>query len=293
MNPHTQLHEDVMIHVNNDNLASVITLETLKTMCPKAFEPAPTNPKVSERYVYVSTETVINDLAKLGWYPVEGKQCNTRKEGSVRSFHMIAFQNPSVKILKANGSNEVECFPRIILTNSHDGMNSFKFMIGLFRLVCSNGLVIATNKMADMRIRHINYTFEELRKQVAIACEQVNIQCEFMNKMAHTELTNEQKRELAKEAIRIRKGIPADKELEISEASISAILRPRRDEDNGNSLWNVFNVIQEHAIKGGFEMTNPNGKTRVQRPVKAISRNLQMNAQLFQAAQRYVEAEAV
>ena len=50
--------------------------------------------------------------------------------------------------------------PQIILTNSHDGFNSFKFMLGIFRLVCSNGLVVCDNQMVNMTIRHINYTFD-------------------------------------------------------------------------------------------------------------------------------------
>ena len=74
---------------------------------------------------------------------------------------MIALQNPDIKIMR-NG--EVDAYPQIILTNSHDGFNSFKFMLGIFRLVCSNGLVVCDNQMVNMTIRHINYTFDELRR---------------------------------------------------------------------------------------------------------------------------------
>lgn len=283
---------DTMLSFANNNMAtSFLSKDELRQVCAMAFKTTPTNPAVTQRYVQANTETVIDDLAKLGWYPVDAKQCRTKRNSSgIRSFHMVAFQNPNVSIVKDNGSEEVECYPRIILTNSHDGFNSFKFMVGLFRLVCSNGLVIATDKMVDLSIRHINYSFEELRKQVALAIEQVEIQAGIMSQMNHVQLNDEQKRELAESAIRIRKGIPAGEKFDISDTSIEEILSPQRKEDTGSSLWNVFNVIQENMMKGGYTMTNANGKVRKQRPITSVVKSLDVNKELFRSASRYLEA---
>ena len=44
-----------------------------------AFHQTPTNPNVSDKYIQASTIDVINDLAKLGWYPVQAKQCRNKK----------------------------------------------------------------------------------------------------------------------------------------------------------------------------------------------------------------------
>ena len=283
---------DTMLSFANSNLANTfLSKDELRAKCAMAFKTIPTNPAVSDRYVQANTETVIDDLAKLGWYPVDAKQCRQKRNSSgIRSFHMVAFQNPNVSIVKNDGSEEVECYPRIILTNSHDGFNSFKFMVGLFRLVCSNGLVIATDKMVDMSIRHINYTFEELRKQVAIAIEQVEIQAGVMSEMNKVQLNDAQKRALAESAIRIRKGIPADEKYQIAEASIEEILSPKRKEDSGSSLWNVFNVIQENMMKGGYTITNPNGKVRKQRPITSVVKSLDINKELFRSAAQFLEA---
>jgi hypothetical protein len=51
----------------------------------------------------------------------------------------------------------------LFLTNSHDGFNSFQFRVGIYRLVCSNGLVVADEEFSAFRIRHKGYTFAELR----------------------------------------------------------------------------------------------------------------------------------
>lgn len=150
---------DTMIKFADNMLADhFLTKEELKKACPAAFKTEPTNPKVSDRYVQANTETVIDDLEKLGWYPVQAKQCRTNKNSSgVRSLHMIAFQNPDVKIVKqgSDGGETVDSWPRIILTNSHDGFNSFKFLLGMFRLICSNGLIVGKKPRKQRKITSI------------------------------------------------------------------------------------------------------------------------------------------
>jgi len=43
--------------------------------------------------------------------------------------------------------------PEIVLTNSHDGYASFQLMAGVFKFVCSNGMIVADslveNKTSD------------------------------------------------------------------------------------------------------------------------------------------------
>lgn len=282
---------DTMLAFANNNLSCAMTKDDLLKVCPMAFKEIPTNPKVSKHYVHANTETIIDDLAKLGWYPVDAKQCRAKKgSAGIRSFHMVAFQNPNVTITKGD---DIECYPRIILTNSHDGFNSFKFMVGLFRLVCSNGLVVATDQMVDMKIRHMNYDFEELRKMVAQAIEQVKIQANIMTEMNGVTLNDTQKAKLAESAIRIRKGIPSGEKYEIKSESIEQMLEPMRDADKGDSLWNVFNVIQEHMMQGGYSLQNANGtKMRKQRPVKSVVKTLDFNKELFREAYQYVNAAA-
>jgi hypothetical protein len=278
-----------MISFSNNNLESNFLNENdLRTLCPLAFRTEPTNPDVSERYVQATTIDVVRDMEKLGWYPVQAKQCREKKNSKgIRSFHMIAFQNPNVKITR-NG--EVECFPRIILTNSHDGFNSFKFMLGLFRLVCSNGLVVAVEEFANLSIRHINYTFEELRETVRIAMESVPEKVKVMNDMKNTILTQEQKEEMAMGAMKIRKGLDITDHLSMTEETVQDLLEPVRNEDKGDDLWSVFNVLQEKMIKGQFYFSNGNKKARKQRGITSIKKDIDINTKLFNLANNYLMA---
>jgi hypothetical protein len=283
-----------MLSFNNDNLAtSFLSNDDIRRVCPMALHTMPTNPDVSDKYVHANTMTVVEDLAKLGWFPVQAKQCRNKKNSSgIRSFHMIAFQNPDVKITKTldNGEKIVDTYPRIILTNSHDGFNSFKFMVGLFRLICSNGLVVCNNQMVDMSIRHINYDFEELRKIVASAIEQVPNIVNTMNDMRNVMLTDEQKTALATEVVKIRKGVEDDENYVVDAEVVEDILTPVRNEDKGNDLWTIFNICQEKMIKGGFGFRGATNKLRKQRGITSIKKDMDFNQRLWQNASQYLMA---
>lgn len=283
-----------MLSFNNDNLAtSFLSNDDIRRVCPMALHTMPTNPDVSDKYVHANTMTVVEDLAKLGWFPVQAKQCRNKKNSSgIRSFHMIAFQNPDVKITKTldNGEKIVDTYPRIILTNSHDGFNSFKFMVGLFRLICSNGLVVCNNQMVDMSIRHINYDFEELRKIVASAIEQVPGIVNTMNDMRNVMLTDEQKTALATEVVKIRKGVENDENYVVDAEVVEDILTPVRNEDKGNDLWTIFNICQEKMIKGGFGFRGATNKLRKQRGITSIKKDMDFNQRLWQTASQYLMA---
>ena len=289
---------DTMLSFSDNSLSTnFLSMDDLRKACPAAFKTSPTNPNVSERYVQANTATVVEDLAKLGWYPTEAKQCRAKKGSKgIRSFHMIAFQNPEVKISKMVENSDgtttemVDSYPRIILTNRHDGFNSFKFILGLVRLICSNGLVLCSDEFANLSIRHINYTFETLRTVVADIVEKVPYVVSTMNDMKNTIISDDNKKELATAVVKIRKELDDNQQSELDEATIMDILMPVREEDKGDDLWTVFNVCQEKMIKGGFQATGKNDKVRKQRKITSIKKDIEYNQRLWEVATRFMPA---
>ena len=276
-----------MIHLSNS--MKRMTKDEVRNACPYAFAEAPTNPAVSGKYIQANTETVMDDMMKLGWYPVEAKQCREKKGSKgIRSFHMVAFQNDNVKIYDNNG--QTEAYVRIILQNSHDGFSSFKFMMGCYRLICSNGLVVADAEFASFSIRHISYTFEELRGVVANVIDSVPEMVNKMNVMNQITVTDEQKRQMAIETYKIRKGVTEEDQVKVDDATITDLLTPVRSEDNTETLWGVFNILQEKMIKGGFSATGKNGKARKQRPIKSIKKDAEYNQRLWAVAASFIPA---
>lgn len=269
----------------NKGLDTYLTKDQLRELCPVAFKDAPTNPKVTDKYLFVNTETIVDDLAKLGWKPVSAAMRKSRGKDTIFSKHMISFQNPDIKITAKDGDN---AFPRIIMTNSHDGLQAFKFSVGIFRLVCSNGLVVADEKFSDFKIRHKGYTFAELRDVVAQAVKDLPNKVEVLNKMRTKILTKDEKQKLALDAMLIRAGITPDsdkaKKFEYDEETIEDILEPKRNEDKGDDLWKVFNVIQEKITQGEFHAALKGAKVRKVRKIKSFEKDLQVNKQLFKLA---------
>ena len=74
---------------------------------------------------------------------------------------MITFQNPDIMIKGKDGD---DAYPRIIMTNSHDGFNAFQFKVGIYRLVCSNGLVVADEEFSDFKLKSTRCIFITVMK---------------------------------------------------------------------------------------------------------------------------------
>ncbi len=275
---------DIMQNFNT-GLDTYITKEQLREICPLAFASEPTNPDVSKKYLFVNTETVIDDLGKLGWKPVQAAQRKSRGNGTIFSKHMVSFQNPDIKISSKDGDDS---FPRIIMTNSHDGMQAFKFSVGIFRLVCSNGLVVADEQFSDFKIKHKGYTFAELRDVVTTAVKDLPNKVEVLNEMKSRILTQEEKNKLALDAMLVRAGIEIGskkaKKFVYDEETIEDILDPKRDEDKGDDLWRVFNVVQEKITQGEFSAALKGAKVRKVRKIKSFEKDLKVNKELFQLA---------
>ena len=274
---------DLMMSFKGDE--SYITKDKIREIAPLVFANAPTNPDLSKKYLFVNTETIIDDLEKLGWLPVQAAQRNSRGGKTIFSKHMIAFQNPDIKISSEDGD---EAYPRILLTNSHDGMQAFKFSVGIFRMVCSNGLVVADEQFSDFKIKHKGYTFGELRKVVKQAVADLPNRVQVMNDMKDRILTEEEKKKLALDAMLIRAGIEPGSEkatkFNYDDETIVDILDPKRKEDKGNDLWRVFNVVQEKITQGEFHAALKGAKVRKVRKIKSFEKDIKVNKELFKLA---------
>lgn len=62
------------------------------------------------------------------------------------------------------------------------------------------------------------------------------------------------------------------------------LLLPRRNVDYGNSVWTVFNRVQENLIAGGIHSINDKGRVTKTRPIRAIREDVRVNAALWQHA---------
>jgi hypothetical protein len=261
----------------NLNTIESISKEQVKQVAPSVFTKHGAS-NVSEKYSHIPTERVMDDMSALGWNVVDAKEIKARKNQGFQK-HMLIFANPEIVI---NGNDGDTVFPRILLTNSHDGKNAFTFKAGLFRLVCSNGLVIADEQFGEMKIRHMGYDFEALQSLITEMVEKLPLTVESMNKFKNKQLSEDQKQKFALEALGLRF------DTENKTFNVSEFLTPTRKEDEGNDLWSVFNLVQEKLVNGMIDYRT-GSKQRKARRIKNFQQDVKLNSELYELALAYAQ----
>jgi hypothetical protein len=177
----------------NLSKSGFLKMDEIKENAPSIFTTT-SSPDTSEKYTHIPTSIVIEDMEKLGWGVVDAKQVKARKGVGFQK-HLLVFRNNDVVI---NGVDGDIVFPQILLTNSHDGKNSFTFTAGLFRMICENGLVVSTQEFENVKMRHMGYTFEELQERIKEMVERLPLTVESLNKMKSTPIKEKKQLNLLK-----------------------------------------------------------------------------------------------
>ena len=236
-----------MLNISSQNFK---TEEELRSLTPSVFQETPID-GLSDKYRHLTTWEVVKDMKELGWDVIDAKEVKARKSVGYQK-HLLVFRNPELSIERDGDI----VYPQILLTNSHDGKSSFRFTVGLFRMICENGLVVADESYEDIKIKHMGYRFEVLKEEIKILVEALPNTITIMNKMIEREINEDEQDEFIDKAIDIRFGKENSHTIDFAD-----LVEPLRDEDKGNTLWNIFNTIQERMIKGNFEY-QVEGKTK-------------------------------
>ena len=261
--------------------------DEIKHLCPVAFKSTMTNNEISKlglskHYSFVPTMNVVNDLRELGYEVTDATQVKARKK-STNGYqkHMITFEHPKYKV------ENTEEYPQILLTNSHDGGNAFTLSAGIFRLVCSNGLVIKTEDYGSARLVHKGYSFSAVRKLVKEFEETISEVISKITAMKKVQLTKEQQIQFAKKAALLRFTAKSYNEDNIGDIlDLDDLLNVERKEDAGNGLYEVFNRVQESLIQGKYlyasngKVDRQTGNTRKARPIKNFKQSIDVNKKL-------------
>ena len=104
--------------------------------------------------------------------------------------------------------------------------------------------------------------------------------------MKSVQLNDGQTQELAKKALTTRF---TEEQVKVMNFDLDELLKPTRDEDKGNDLWSVFNVIQEKILDGSFSYMS-GAKVRKARKVKNFKQDIDINQKLFAIAAEFMAA---
>ena len=243
--------------------------EQIRTVAPSIFADAPHESR-SQRYAYIPTATVLTELRKEGFQPFMVTQTRTRHEDR-RDYtkHMIRLRHAS-QINARGEANE------IILLNSHDGTSSYQMLAGMFRFVCSNGLVCG-GTVADVRVPHKGDVAGQVIEGAYQVLHGFDRALESRESMQAITLDEGEAEVFARAALSLKYDDP-DKPAPITE---SQILMPRRFDDRRPDLWSVFNRTQENLTKGGLHGRSANGRRQQTRPVQGIDSDIRLNRALW------------
>ena len=248
---------------------SPLSDEQIHRVAPSIFAEAPHESR-SQRYAYIPTATVLTELRKEGFQPFMVTQTRTRHEDR-RDYtkHMIRLRHAS-QINARGEANE------IILLNSHDGTSSYQMLAGMFRFVCSNGLVCG-DTVADVRVPHKGDVAGQVIEGAYQVLHGFDRALESRESMQAITLDEGEAEVFARAALSLKYDDP-DKPAPITE---SQILMPRRFDDRRPDLWMTFNRIQENLTKGGLSGRSANGRRQQTRPVQGIDSDVRLNRALW------------
>ncbi len=248
---------------------SPLSDEQIRAVAPSIFADAPHGSR-SERYSYIPTATVLQELRGEGFEPFMVCQTRVRRDDR-RDFtkHMIRLRHAS-QIDARGEANE------IILLNSHDGTSSYQMLAGMFRFVCQNGLVCG-DTVADVRVPHKGDVAAQVIEGAYEVLHGFQQAQESREAMRAVTLGGGEAEVFARAALALKYDDP-NKPAPITERQV---LAPRRLDDNRADLWSVFNRTQENLIRGGLVGRGNNGRRQRTRPVQGIDQDLRLNRALW------------
>jgi len=237
---------------------------------------------MSGRYRMVPTIEVVDILRERGFVPVRAEQSRTRIPGKGEfSRHLIRFRHAGHLTPAALG----EELPELVLANSHDGTSAYRFMAGIFRLVCSNGLIVQSADFGSISVKHsggrdFHDRILEATFQVARDTPRTMGQIEEWKGIT---LTRSRQLAFADAAMELKPN-PSIKP--------AFLLTARREEDftahdASRDLWRTFNVIQENLIRGGLQGTNARGRRIRTRPIRSVAADIAVNRALWTLAESF------
>lgn len=263
---------------------TALTREQILRDAPSVFAEQPSG-KTSNRYAFVPTTQVIDDLGQAGWLPVSARESNVRdeaKEGYQK--HMVRFRHPELSFDRLLNVGDI--IPEIVLTNSHDALSAFHLHAGIFRLVCSNGMVVADATIAKVCIKHVGYASQAAHNAGQVLFQNLPQLTKTIASMQAMQLRAPEASLMANHAAMTR--WPVD-DTHTPPFDPNRLLTARRTADADLTLWNVFQRIQENMIKGGIHYRTKKNVAQRTRKINSINEEIRVNKALWAFAESILE----
>jgi hypothetical protein len=256
--------------------SEALSNEALRSEAPSVFAAQPMT-GLSERYTFVPTTEIVAGLRDKGWLPVAAEQQRVRSPGRV------GFQKHLIRFRRAEQMQTLdEWNAELVPTNSHDAACAYVMRVGVYRRICSNGLVVSDSNFEAIRFRHSGLKVEEIAQASYRILEYVPKVASLIDRFRKHRLDAPKSTEFARKALLLR--YPT-----VDEAPIGPerLLAPRRAGDEATDLWSRFNCVQENLVRGGLSdnRRTRSGRLRRMRQLRGLDSKVDLNRQLWNLAE--------
>ena len=251
--------------------------EVLRQFAPAALTQYPDPNSVSSKYQFLPTTEVLEVLQDEGWEVWNAVQVRSRKSSPLHCKHMIRLRHQD---LDAESLGYNDSFPELLVINAHNGLSSYNLRAGIFRMVCSNGMVVADTEFDSVRIRHQNFDYNQVMDYSRNLVRNAEKISSTVTEWQGIELSEEKQLSFALDASKLRWKDGVDEDTARYE-----VLRARRHHDRGDSLWLTYQRTQENLMRGGY-MPSMNSRRR-SGEVRNIDANVNINTGLWDLATAY------
>jgi Domain of unknown function (DUF932) len=274
------------MHVNSRQLEP-ISNDRLRYLAPSVFATTPFA-GVSDKYTFIPTIDLVDRLRDEGLVPISARQSRATSRSGKEGYqkHELRFISlPDIsKPLVVGGA-----YPSVALTNSHDTGAAFAIDAGLYRLVCSNGMMLPDSMAASLKLRHTG-ELGDIIEGVFTVVKDAQESLKLVDEYQAVKVARDHQLAFASAALELRESALA--------LTPEQILRPVRFEDRNVADYNLpkpdlfttLNVIQEHLIKGGDAGRTSKRKVMRTRAVNDIAADHRINKSLFVLAEQLRKA---
>lgn len=252
--------------------------EQIRRVAPSVFAETPWE-SMTSKYLFIPTSEIVGAMRSNGFEVVQALQGNSRIEGKADfTKHMLRFALP--KTQQVNGS-----VPELVLINSHDGTTSYRLMMGVFRMICKNGLLMASNVIEDLRFRHSKSLADEIIEGTGTLVREVPRVNDQIERLSNIQLRPHETAAFAAAAHQLR----WDGHAPVEPAKLLSI---RRHEDKAPDLFTTLNIVQENLMKGGLSGKTATNKRTTTRAVQGVTENVRLNLALSVLADELAKHKA-
>jgi hypothetical protein len=271
------------LHDTTNFKATALEEDTLHRLAPSIYAAGPMA-GVSGRYTFVPTARIISGLRELDWVPVAVEEQRLRTEAR-RGFqkHLLRFRR--AEQMETLDEWNVE----LVLVNSHDAGCAYQLHTGIYRRICSNGLVLSDTQFESLRFRHAGLEAEQVVQASLRLLDYMPRVAELVSRFRSRVLDQRESQQFAEEAVLLR--YPT-----LAEAPVDAVtlIQARRPEDEGADLWSTTNRLQEVLVRGGVSdhHRDQRGKLRSVRALRGIDSKVNLNKGLWGLAEQRLQIAA-